>query len=61
METKPINKSKKSNIYCDHCGNYIDPPKNVCEKGKCLLTGETKNYWNRCKKFIWREDKIYIE
>ena len=61
MTPKPINRSKKSNIKCEHCGNYAEPNGSVYKECKCLLTGENKNYWNRCKKFVWREDKLYIE
>lgn len=50
---RPIDKSKKSNIKCEHCKNFSGG----C---KCLLNGEFRNYWNRCKKFEWRKDRQYI-
>lgn len=52
---KPVDKSKKSNRRCINCGNYVDWPVE-----KCVLSGGSKNYWNCCKNFVWREDKTYI-
>lgn len=52
---RPIDKSKKSNIKCEYCGHWSG-----WQKSKCLLSGLDKNYWNRCKKFRWREDKQYL-
>lgn len=57
---KPIDKSKKSNIKCEHCGNYVETEGNVYENCHCLIDGMQKNYWNRCKQFIWREDRQYV-
>lgn len=50
---RTIDKSKKANIKCEYCGNY------QTVVGRCLVTGEDKNYWQRCKQFVWREDKKY--
>lgn len=52
---KPIDKSKKSNIKCEHCGHWTG-----WQTSNCLLSGLDKNYWNRCKLFCWREDKEYV-
>ena len=59
MNKRPLDKSKKSNIKCEHCrhwqyekqlGAWIDSPAlKVCE-----YTGEPKSYWCRCKKFEWK-------
>lgn len=52
---RTIDKSKKSNVKCEHCGHW------ACGKtSKCLLSGEEKLYYNRCKNFSWREDKQYV-
>ena len=51
--TKPIDKDKKSNIKCEHCGNY--------HQYHCLICGFRKSYWNRCRKFAWDETKNYKE
>ena len=47
-----IDKTKKSNIKCEHCEFAID--------GTCLNSLSPKynspiNYWNRCKGFKWKE------
>ena len=55
-----IDKSKKSNIKCEHCGNLVEPNGNVYEECRCLIDGMPKHYWNRCKQFIWRDDRQYV-
>ena len=50
---KPIDKSKKSNIKCEHCKH--------CDRSNkdydfCTISQTKKHYWNRCKKFEWEED-----
>lgn len=57
---RPIDKSKKSNIKCEYCGNFAEPNGNIYEDCKCLITGQKRNYWNRCKNFVWREDRQYV-
>lgn len=47
---RTVDKTKKSNIKCEHC--------NCCDKDKqrgywCPILQEPKNYWNRCKYFSW--------
>ena len=44
-----VDKSKKSNIKCEHCRFY--------DKGYCSLSKQDKHYWNRCKDFSWKENK----
>lgn len=69
MNTKPIDKSKKSNIKCDHCANFIIdkgtcgwiPGYGICQSHKCLLTNKGMNYWQKCKDFQWDETKNYKE
>lgn len=55
MAVKLIDKSKKSNIKCEYCGHWTDWP-----NGKCRLSGLDKHYYNRCKQFLWREDRRYL-
>ena len=50
--SKPIDKSKKSNIKCEHC-LYAD--KDRLRGYWCSLHELSKNYWNRCKDFKWEE------
>lgn len=61
MSKRPIDKSKSSNIKCEHCrfwnyndddGSYVDT------KCSCLNSpkhGVSTKYWNRCKGFEWAE------
>ena len=42
---KEIDKTKKSNIKCEHCEHYCDD--------MCILISKPKHYWNRCKSFEW--------
>ena len=56
-----IDKDKKSNIKCEHCGHYVEPNGNPYENCQCGLTGQPKNYWNRCKQFEWRKDRTYVQ
>lgn len=59
MNNRPLDKSKKSNIKCEHCVNYGIRP-NLVDKGGfqnpyyCKLTDHGKHYWNRCKQFEWK-------
>ena len=49
MNKRPIDKTKKSNIKCEHCKYY----NKRCST--CKITEEPKWYWNRCKQFEWAE------
>lgn len=55
MNKRPIDKTKKSNIKCEHCRYWN------ADDGICYLTKEKKNYWNRCKKFEWKDCYSCIE
>ncbi len=46
---KTVDKSKKSNIKCEHCEHFAKSDFNCF----CILTGKIMNYWNRCKNFKW--------
>lgn len=47
MNTRKVDKTKKSNIKCEHCEAWDK------DSGWCCIQGKEKNYWNRCKDFIW--------
>ena len=49
-----VDKSKKANIKCEYCGHFNG-------SDMCILKAQERNYWNRCKEFVWREDKRYKE
>lgn len=54
---RKLDKTKKSNIKCEHC-KHIAERENVKPWEKnylCNLTGKQVNYWNRCKNFEWHE------
>lgn len=61
MNKRPIDKSKKTNIKCEHC-QFWDTINMVGNgyQAHCLCKGSPKygtivNYWNRCKGFEWKE------
>ena len=56
MNTRPIDKTKKSNIKCEHC-RYADRPKQWSDTWHCSLHQKEVKYWNRCKQFEWIENK----
>ena len=49
---RTIDKTKKSNIKCEHC-LFRDKPTEQSSKYWCALHQTEKNYWNRCKDFKW--------
>ena len=48
--SRKVDKTKKSNIKCEHCEAF-DSDKEC--GGWCSIHSKPKNYWNRCKQFIW--------
>lgn len=44
---RTVDKTKKSNIKCEHCIAFDR------KSGWCCIHEKPKNYWNRCKDFIW--------
>lgn len=54
MNKRPIDKTKKSNIKCEHC-TYCEKPTEWWENYHCCLHIKEVNYWNRCKDFKWAE------
>ena len=68
--SKSIDKSKKSNIKCEHCEYYTSwqksRPVEDMYSGDCCNPNSSNmacavNYWNRCKVFEWRKDLNYKE
>ena len=57
MNTKPIDKSKKSNIKCEHCEYWCG--EEFLDTTVCIISQTRKNYWHRCKDFEWAKDKEY--
>lgn len=54
MAKRKVDKTKKSNIKCEHCEAWdFDDEEN---RGWCCIIEKEKNYWNRCKNFIWKHD-----
>ena len=58
MNKRPIDKTKKANIKCEHC-EYC--PKTNTVTTKCLNEKSPRyalpvHYWNRCKCFEWRKE-----
>lgn len=47
---RKVDKTKKSNIKCEHCLAFDNDKE--CG-GWCAIHEKPKNYWNRCKQFIW--------
>ena len=61
MNKKPIDKSKKSNIKCEHCRFFeIGTDNAISNTNKCTNSKSPKygignnHYWNRCKCFDWK-------
>lgn len=50
---KEIDKTKKSNIKCEHCNWWLYH--NLCMNENSPKYNTQTNYWNRCKCFEWRK------
>lgn len=51
MGKRVVDKTKKSNVKCEHCENwtgYID------NEAHCKLDNQEKAYYQRCKQFQWK-------
>lgn len=55
---KKVDVTKKSNIKCEHCQHYHPRDGKIHNDWHCGLTGEAKNYWNRCKNFEWKKEIV---
>ena len=63
---RPVDKTKKSNIKCEHCKHFCNwhehrAPKDALYSGDCFGVDSPNwaccvNYCNRCKAFEWSED-----
>ena len=53
---RTVDKSKKSNVICEHCKHF----KARLGISYCDITEDEKNYWNRCKQFEWDEKYILV-
>lgn len=64
MNSRPIDRSKKSNIKCEHCrywANLADSTclcivHNVCLCKESKHYKEETDYWIRCRHFEWPEE-----
>ena len=62
MNKKPVDKTKKSNIKCEHC-KYFNRNKSAImlvlnhieSHSVCDIKNEPKYYWNRCENFEWAD------
>ena len=69
MSKRPIDKTKKSNIKCEHCMFFIQDKNanmvrnnNECTNADSPKYGKSGlHYWNRCKQFEWAESKEQTE
>lgn len=62
MNKRPLDKTKKKNIKCEHCKYFVETNETPwgfpimkcnCQNGK--WHNEERRYWNRCKCFEWHE------
>jgi DTW domain-containing protein YfiP len=53
MNTKPLDKTKKSNIKCEHCRFWRNHC--YCKNTTSKHYEAQRNYWNRCKQFEWKD------
>lgn len=65
--TKPVDKSKKSNFRCTNCSFYkkFEGYRHgvivqTCTNSRSEKHGLSVNYWSRCKKFEWSPLKTYV-
>ena len=66
LKKRPVDKTKKSNIKCEHCKHFCNwyehrAPKDALYSGDCSCVDSPNwaccvSYWNRCKAFEWSED-----
>jgi hypothetical protein len=52
-DTRQVDRTKKTNIKCEHC-KYWDKPILWYESGSCKLNNSEKKYYQRCKQFDWK-------
>lgn len=54
LKGRPIDKSKKSNIKCEHCKHWSG-----WLMEQCTVDHKFKKYYQRCKEFEWKSSLIY--
>lgn len=56
---RKIDKSKKSNIKCEHCKKWKkdDWENGVCQNNASVHYNHTRKYFCRCKHFEWAEEE----
>ena len=57
---RPIDISKKKNLKCEHCTNWVKEQAKSWDSAPCALSGTPKMYYQRCKQFAWRPGDNYI-
>lgn len=50
---RPVDKTKKSNMKCEHCRFYMNH-KQLCVHDSKMNTH--MNYWKKCQYFDWKEE-----
>ena len=55
-----IDISKKKNLKCEHCANWVKEQAESWDSAPCALNGTFKMYYQRCKQFAWRPGNNYI-
>lgn len=61
MNNRPIDKTKKANIKCEHCQFWCEwGIEGKCKDNYCMNPysehyHHQRKYWNRCKQFKWPE------
>lgn len=56
MSKRMVDKTKKSNIKCEHCENWTGYINN---EAHCRLDGKERDYYQRCKRFQWKDSICY--
>lgn len=51
---RKVDKTKKSNIKCEHCKNWSG-----WASGRCSIYGKEEKYYHRCKNFCWATGEKY--
>lgn len=54
--TRPVDPTKASNRKCEHCEFW-----GGWDARRCKLSQKEKEYYHRCKNFIWRKDGTYTQ
>ena len=52
---RKVDRTKKSNIKCEHCRFWSEPNDGFKSKSVCFKTAKMTNYWIKCKEFDWKD------